>query len=107
MGDGVGRIYHAVIIEASSAAGRERPKGSENLKLGGRFLPGYSLPITIRLHQALQIKTAKPRVGPCEGFCGVLAAWVASVHLRESETRCWGLCEQMWQRAVPTLKPEG
>ena len=33
------------------------------------ILPSHSLPITARLHQALQSKTAKPCVGGCEGLC--------------------------------------
>lgn len=60
--DEYGKMYYAVIIEAPSVASRERPKGSENLKPGGGFLSGHSLPMTARPHRGLQPKPVKP---PC------------------------------------------
>lgn len=100
----MGKFYHAVIIETLTAASRGLPKSSENLKPGGRFLLGHSLPMTARLHRALQLKTVKPRVRPCEGLCAPPPGQVASVHLQWVETRCWPLCERLWRGAVFTLE---
>ena len=54
-----------------------------------------SLPMTARLHCTPQSKTAKPRVGGCEGLCAHPARRMASVHPPGTETRCWSLCTQM------------
>ena len=40
----------------------------------------------------MAVQSYGPRVDPCEGLCAPLMGWVASIHLREGETRCWGLC---------------
>lgn len=37
----LGKIYHVVIIEASSAVSQEHPKDSESPKSGGRLFAGY------------------------------------------------------------------
>lgn len=59
--DEYGKMYYAVIIEASSAASRERPKGSENLKPGGGFFGGPSLPMAAN---PLRGTTAQNREAP-------------------------------------------
>ena len=56
--------------------------------------------MTARLHCTPQSKTAKPRVGPCEGFCAYPAGRMASVYLRGTETQCWGLCARLWRETV-------
>lgn len=102
--NGLGKFCYAVIIKVSSAESRERPKGSKNLKPGSRFLSGHSLLMTVRLRQTLQPKTAKTRVSACEGLCAPPVGWVASIHPRGNETRCWPLCARLWQGAVLCLK---
>lgn len=99
----MGKIYYAVIIEASSAASRECPKGSENLNQAADFA-GPSLPMTVRLYEAPQSKTAKPGVSAYEGLCAHPIGWVASVHLPKIETRCWSLCAPLSGETILPLK---
>ena len=63
-------------------------------------MSGHSLPMTTRLHRALQSKTVKARVSTCEGLCAHPTIRVASVHLRGNETQCWGLCARLWRETV-------
>lgn len=67
-------------------------------------MSGYSLPMTTCLHRALQPKTENTCASPCEGLCAPPVGWVASVHLRKIETRCWSLCARLWQGAVFLLE---
>ena len=103
----IGKILLRCNRRDSAVTNWECPKGSENLKPGGGFLLGHSLPVTIRLHRALQPKTAKPRVGPCKGLCAPPPGQVASVHPQKVKTRCWGLCEPLSRGMVLPLKLQG
>lgn len=48
----------------------------------------------------MAVQSYGPRVDPCEGLCAPLMGWVASIHLREGETRCWGLCAHLCRGTV-------
>ena len=53
-----------------------------------------------RLHPEPQSGDKKPRVSPFETVCATPVDWVASIHLRGSETRCWDLCGPLSRSTV-------
>ena len=51
-----------------------------------------------------QPKTVKHPVSRCKAVCGTPVAWVASIYLREIETRCRGVFRPLLRRTVLPLE---
>ena len=45
-----------------------------------------------------------PPVSRCKAICGTPTAWVASIYLREAETRCCGVCARLLRGVIFTLE---
>ena len=99
-----GKIYLAVIKETLSVRRPKFPKCFGEIKTADNFSSRVFSANSRRFHLNPQPESKKPRASPFETVCAPPTGWVASIHLRGSETRCWGICELLSRSAVLSPK---
>ena len=87
--------------------GQRSQKVSKTVRVVAYFRGRIFSANSCRSRLEMQPKTVKPSVSRCKAFCGHSVNRVASVHLRELETRCQGVCRPLSRRAILTLETSG